>query len=213
VYTTVGAVPAKECPRGGETPGGVATTTKMEAAMSSVPDPRPRAHLPPHLEALELRDFNARDCTPTQDPDAVPPDAVTEAEIDAMYVAEMERRDREPPRPAGYRDAACVACGTTLFVPIVQGGDVLCPECLREGAELAEDDDDHPRPPAGGAMHPDYPEFAASAARMLDDELCAAIGVADAEPLHFRFDERQQEAFMAAMAAEVVRRLERRAAA
>jgi hypothetical protein len=49
--------------------------------------------------------------------------------------------------------------------------------------------DDDPRPPAGGALHPDYPEFAASAARMLDDELCAAIGVTDAEPLRFRFDE------------------------
>ena len=187
--------------------------------MSSVADPRPRAHLPPHLEALELRDFNARDCTPTQDPDAFPPDAVTEAEIEALYVAEMERRDREAARPAGYRDAACEACGTALLVPIGQGGDVLCPQCQREGEALAAasddaaDDDDHPRPPAGGAMHPEYPEFAASAARMLDDELCIAIGVADAEPSRFRLDEGQREAFVAAMSAEVVRRLERRRAA
>jgi hypothetical protein len=61
-------------------------------------------------------------------------------------------------------------------------------------------------------MHPDYPEFAASAARMLDDELCVAIGVADAEPSRLRFDDGQREAFVAAMWAEVVRRLERRAA-
>jgi hypothetical protein len=27
-----------------------------------------------------------------------------------MYVAEMERRDRDAARPAGYRDAACEAC-------------------------------------------------------------------------------------------------------
>jgi hypothetical protein len=61
-------------------------------------------------------------------------------------------------------------------------------------------------------MHPDYPEFAPSAARMLDDELCAAIGVADAEPMQFRLDAGQQVAFVAAMTAEVARRLDRRAA-
>jgi hypothetical protein len=62
-------------------------------------------------------------------------------------------------------------------------------------------------------MHPEYPEFAATAARMLDDELCAAIGVADADSCHFGFDEGQREAFVAAMSAEVVRRLEGRRAA
>ena len=61
-------------------------------------------------------------------------------------------------------------------------------------------------------MHPDYPAFAA-AAPMLDDELCAAIGVADAEPSRFRFDDGKREAFVAAMSAEVVQRLERRPAA
>ena len=82
--------------------------------------------------------------------------------------------------------------------------------------ELAADGDGGgggPRPPASGAMHPDYPEFAASAARMLDDDLCAAIGVADAEPGTFRLDALQQQAFLAAMSAEVVRRLEGRRAA
>jgi hypothetical protein len=62
-------------------------------------------------------------------------------------------------------------------------------------------------------MHPAYVEFAATAARMLDDELCAAIGVADAEPAHFRLDVEQAAAFLAAMSAEVVRRLEGRRAA
>ena len=187
--------------------------------MAIVPDGRPRAHLPPHFETLELQDVGARDCTPTQDPDAFPPDSPTEAELDAMFVAEMERRDREAARPAGYRDAACEACGTALFVPIGQGGDVICPQCQREGETLAAaadavaDGDDDPRPPAAGAMHPEYAEFAASAARMLDDELCVAIGVADAEPTQFRLDDAQREAFVAAMSAEVVRRLHRRVAA
>jgi len=48
---------------------------------------------------------------------------------------------------------------------------------------------------------------------MLDDELCAAIGVADVEPDQFRLDDAQQTAFVAAMSAEVVRRLEGRRAA
>jgi hypothetical protein len=48
---------------------------------------------------------------------------------------------------------------------------------------------------------------------MLDDELCAAIGVADAEPTRLRLNEGQAAVFVAAMSAEVVRRLQRRAAA
>jgi hypothetical protein len=144
---------------------------------------------------------------------------VTEGEIDALYVAEMERRDREAARPAGYFDAACEACGTAFFLRIGQGGDVLCLHCRREGEALAPaeggtaEGDDDPRSPASGAMHPDYAEFAASAARMLDDELSVAIGVADWEPARFHLDEAQQEAFVGAMSAEVVRRLERRRAA
>ena len=90
---------------------------------------------------------------------------------------------------------------------------MLCPQCEREGAVLAAEDDDQPRPPAGGAMHPDYPHFEALAAWLQDDQLCEAIGVADAGPAVFRLhDDGQREAFLGAMAAEVVRRLERRAA-
>jgi hypothetical protein len=125
------------------------------------------------VEPLELRDFNARDVSPAQNADAFPPDAPSEAEINAMYVAEMERRDRLAACPVGYRDATCEACGCCLFVRVGQGGDVLCPQCQREGEALeaadravdSVDGDDDPRPPASGALHPDYPEFAASAAR------------------------------------------------
>ena len=164
-----------------------------------------------------MRDFDARDVTPTQDPDAFLPDATTDAEIDAMFVAEMERRDRLAACPAGYRDTRCEACSTALYVPVGRGGDVLCPQCQREGAALAaedaaDDDGGGPRPPASGAKHPDYPEFAATDARMLDDELCVAIGIADAEPMRLHLDTLQQSAFVAAMSAEVVRRLDRRAA-
>ena len=63
-------------------------------------------------------------------------------------------------------------------------------------------------------MHPDYPHFEALAAWLQDDPLCEAIVVADAEPALFRLhNNRQREAFVAAMAAEVVRRLEGRPAA
>jgi hypothetical protein len=121
--------------------------------------------------------------------------------------------------PAGYRDTACEACSAALYVPIGQGGDILCPQCLREGEALAAaedavaDGDDDPRPPASGALHPDYAEFAATAARMLDDELCMAIGVADAEPARVRLDDSQRQVFLSAMASEVLRRLNGRAAA
>src|SRR4051812_48272040 len=103
----------------------------MEAARSILPDPRPRAHLPPHFEALELRDVGAPDLTPTLG------SAITWDDVDRMWAAEMERRDRRAACPAGYRDAACEACGTALYVPIRDGGDVLCPQCQRQGEALA----------------------------------------------------------------------------
>ena len=176
--------------------------------MSTLHHPSGGFPLDPQSEVNELRDIGAADLTPTLG------SAVTWDVVDLMWAAEMERRDRAAACPAGYRDAACEACGCALYVPVGQGGDVLCPQCQRQGEALASaEDDDHPRPPAAGAMHPDYPEFAGTAARMLDDELCAALGVADAEPLRFHFDEGQREAFVAAMSAEVVQRLNRGAAA
>jgi hypothetical protein len=120
--------------------------------------------------------------------------------------------------PSGYRDAACEACGCGLYVPVGQGRDALCPQCQREGEALAAvtdgDDGDGPRPPASRAMHPDYLYFAALAARMLDDQLCEAIGIAEGQPATFRLLNREQpDAFVDAMSAEVVRRLEGRRAA
>ena len=48
----------------------------------------------PALEAFELQDVNARDLN-VQDADSFPDDRMTDAEIDALFEAEMERRDRE----------------------------------------------------------------------------------------------------------------------
>jgi hypothetical protein len=56
----------------------------------------------PALEAFELQDVNARDLN-VQDADAFPDDRMNDAEIDALYEAEMERRDR---------DSREVFCGT-----------------------------------------------------------------------------------------------------
>jgi hypothetical protein len=72
-------------------------------------------------EANELRDIGATDATPTLG------SAVTWDDVDRMWAAEMERRDRQAACPVGYRDAACEACGCALYVPVGQGGDVLCP--------------------------------------------------------------------------------------
>ena len=133
---------------------------------------------------------------------------------DRQWAAELERQDRQAACPAGYREAPCDACGVGLYVLRGQDGDVLCGRCQAAGeAAAAAEEDDDPRPPTAGALHPDYVEFAASATRMLDDELCTAIGIADAEPATLKLDNPQQEAFVAALSAEVVRRLERRRAA
>ena len=133
----------------------------------------------------------------------------------------MDHRDRLAPCPDGYRNAACEACGCDLYVPVGQGGDILCHGCRTQGEALAlaadandGGDGGGPRPPAAGEMHPDYPQFAALAARLLDDQLCEAIGVADEEPLRLRLgNAAQRQAFIAALTAEVVRRLEGRRAA
>jgi hypothetical protein len=165
--------------------------------------------LDPQSEANELREIGAPDVSPT-----LGSPGIRDA-IDVLWVAEMERRDRRGACPAGYREAPCEACGAALFVPVTQPADVLCDACRAAGeAAAAAVDDDDPRPPAAGALHPDYPEFAASAARMLDDELCTAIGIADAEPAAMRLvSPEQRQAFVGALSAEVVRRLEGRRAA
>lgn len=155
----------------------------------------------PALEALELRDFGAPDCTPTQDGDAFPPDEMTDREIDALYVAEMERRDREASAPAGYVAAACLGCGAALFVPESgRSGDVLCPGC--QGG-----DDDTP-PPAGSPAA----IFAQSVKSYSDDLLVTAIGMADAGEL-FPHNPGSRQMWLVAAAAELVKRLDKLAKA
>jgi hypothetical protein len=176
--------------------------------VSTLPHPTGGFPLDAQSEVNELRDIGAGDTTPTLG------SAVTWDDVDRMWIAEMERRDRQAACPAGYRDAPCEACGNALYVPFGQGGDVLCDPCRAAGDVAAEEEDDDPRPPAGGAIHPDYSCFAALATRMLDDHLCEALGVADEEPETFRLvNPGQRHAFVTALAAEVVARLDGRKAA
>ena len=57
--------------------------------------------LDPQSELNELRDIGARDVMPTLG------SAVTWTDVDRMWAAEMERRDRQAACPDGYRDAVC----------------------------------------------------------------------------------------------------------
>ena len=177
--------------------------------MSTLHHPSSPFPLDPQSEANELRDVGASDLSPTLG------SPVTWDDVDRMWAAEMERRDRQASCPAGYRDAACEACVSAVFVPEGRHDEVLCDRCRAAGeaAATAEEGDDDPRPPASGALHPDYAEFAASAARMLDDDLCAVLGIADAEPTLLKLDCPQRQVFVAAVAAEVVQRFEGRRAA
>ena len=71
--------------------------------MPNVPHPPPRASLTDrHLEAFELQDVGARDLSPTAD--AYEDDELSEREIEELYVAEMERRDREAAAASGGGD-------------------------------------------------------------------------------------------------------------
>jgi hypothetical protein len=135
--TTAGGVPAKSCPRGFDTTRGRGNHHR-NGGCNFDPTRRAPARAPaPHLEALELRDFNIHNIhgvRPAQDADAFPDEALTEADIEALFVAKMERRDRLAACPAVFSDAACEACcGCALYVPVGQGGDILCPQCQREG--------------------------------------------------------------------------------
>jgi hypothetical protein len=54
---------------------------------------------------------------------------VTWDDIDFLWAQEMERRDRAANVPAGYRDAACSACGSALYVEAGSPAEVLCNSC------------------------------------------------------------------------------------
>ncbi len=176
--------------------------------MSTVHHPSGGFPLDPQSEVNELRDIGARDLSPT------PSSPVAANDIERIWADEIQRGDPLRTCPEGHRNVVCEACGCGPFVPVGEAGDVLCPKCLRAGEALATDSDDEPRPPTAGAIQPDYPWFATLAARLSDDQLCEAIGVADAEPDQFRLlNLRQREAFIGAFSAEVVRRLSCRLAA
>ena len=164
--------------------------------------------LDPQSEANELRDIGASELSPTLG------SPITWDDVDRRWAAEMERRDRRAACPAGYRDAPCEACGIALYAPIGQGGDILCEACRTAGEAAAVEEDDDPRPTTAGAIHPDRPHFAALAVRLLDDQLCEAISVADEAPDTFLLvNPEQREAFLRALSDEVVVRLEGRRAA
>src|SRR4051812_24389823 len=99
-------------------------------------------------------------------------DLVGNYQVEAMWAAEQARRAA---CPADYRDAQCEACGCSLFVPVGEARDILCPRCQREGEALAalEDGngDDDPTPPAGAALD--------AFASYTDDNLILAVNLID----------------------------------
>jgi hypothetical protein len=179
--------------------------------MAIVPTPFRPVSLSPADEALELRDFGAADVTPGQDPDGFPPDDTDDPE----FVAAMQRI--EAARLAGYVEAACLGCGAALFVPESgRCGDVLCPGCQRKGNALAAEEDGHePTPPAGGGapLPTSVLYWAPMAGRFSDDQLLAAVGIAQEDPSQLGLHSSAEvAALLAAFSAEVVTRLGRAAA-
>jgi hypothetical protein len=69
------------------------------------------------------------------------------------------------------------------------------------------DDDTDPTPPAAGAWPADALTYPASAARFGDDELITAVVIGDEDPRYLQLDPVRREAWLAAMTAEVLRRL------
>ena len=83
--------------------------------------------LDPQSEAHERRDIGAADTSPTVGSDT------TWTDVDRMWAAEMERRDRAAAYPSGCCNAACEAFGCDLYVPVGQAGDILCDSCRSQG--------------------------------------------------------------------------------
>lgn len=218
--------------------------------MRSVRFPRPFVPTDPGSEALELRDVGASDLN-VQDADAFPPDAdYTPDDDDAMrvqYLARIEDERRAANvlaafkpladaaeavrvmiRPAGFREAACLGCGTALYVCGRDTADPLCRRCEQLGNVLA-DDDRGPKRPGGG--------YAAALTEYSDDDLIAAVADVD----EHRYDDgrwvgidasnpeapdtrhatipsfilktpAQKDAFLAAATAELLHRLDRSSA-
>ena len=170
--------------------------------MSTVPLPRSFVPLSPGDEALELRDIGAADLSPTPTPDVLG-SVVTWADVEQMAAA------RPVARPAGYRDALCVACSCALYVPAEATGDILCEGCRREGEALAaaEDGDDDPDRPNSSALRAQY---AAELERWSDDFLVTGVAMVDEGKASLWFkNDAEREAWTAAATDEIRRRLER----
>ena len=85
--------------------------------MSTLHQPQGGFPLDAQSEVNELRDIGAADCTPSLGSNTSWDD------IDRMWAAEMERRDRAAACPDGYRNACCEACGaTTSCLNVTAGG-------------------------------------------------------------------------------------------
>ena len=69
------------------------------------------------------------------------------------------------------------------------------------------DDDTDPTPPSGAALPADALTYPANAARFGDDELITAVVIGDEDPQYLQLDPARREAWLAAMTAEVLRRL------
>ena len=74
------------------------------------------------------------------------------------------------------------------------------------------DDDTDPTPPAGAALPADALSYPASAARFTDDELITAVAIGSDDPGYLQLDPRRRGAWLEAMSAELLRRLDRQAA-
>jgi hypothetical protein len=81
----------------------------------------------------------------------------------------------------------------------------------REAAAVFGDDPDPDRP-GGAALPADALTYPASAARYSDAELITAVTIGDEEPHVLHLDPRRRRAWLDAMTAELLVRLERRAA-
>ena len=169
----------------------------------------------PHLEAIELGDVRGStgfaDEQPTQDADAFDhvDDEMSEREIDAMWVADMERRDREArernPAPAGWRKCSCDGCGKPMLARVETTGTILCMDC--DPALYADDSDDtDPTPPAGAAALPPGTIMRDAFACYPDDLLVQAVDVIDRGKVE-RITEAQRMELLNAATAEVLRRL------
>jgi hypothetical protein len=186
--------------------------------MQTAPNPALRGPIDPGLEALELRDIGARDCSPSAGPLG---SVVTWTDVDRMWVEDQERRDsvvaahtasraRHPLPPAGWRDAACLGCNVAVLVRVSETGDILCSECEAAGnAAAASDDpngdDDPDRQPGAGL--PGGFIMRDAFASYIDDNLVLAVDVLDRGRVE-KITEAQRQELLAAATAELVTRLD-----